>query len=602
MITQILLDANTQEELLEGASSGVGFGDRIVADSPIVREIADTLSKQFERQLTPRKVGIAQIKTRAGRIGENTENVIAKIDKAEAANLDLLVFPELTLPGYLALDHFTEKRFIDANLRALESIAEATKEKKVVAVVGFADREEGEFGDKIYNAAAVIHDGKVVDVVRKSLLPEYDIFWERRYFETAPQRHIVNVNGFRLGIGICEDLWDSKYATKVYDELAKEGADYFINLSASPFQPAKVGTRHELIEGVVGKHHKPFIYANLVGAQDGYEGEVVFDGRSMVVAGDGKLVAIGNGFDEDFVIVDHVEANEIVLPTWTSVEETFWALALGLKDFFARTGNTHGYVGLSGGIDSAVVAALLEAALGAENVFGATLPSKVTSSETKNDALILASNMGIKCVTWPIIEQYAAWKAGAEVAVKELTGLDLPGLACENAQARDRGKALMTFTNTDKRGLLVTTGNKTEMALGYCTLYGDMSGAINPLGDVNKEMVYELARYYNELRGREVIPQSIIDRPPTAELAEGQTDEKGLGAPYSILSPLVEEVVEDRTAREELLTRYPVEIVDKVIRLTQINEFKRRQAAPGIRVTNKAFGAGRRFPIDSNYY
>lgn len=559
--------------------------------------------QQIVRTNSELRVGVGQIKSNPTKLKENFEGIAQTINEAEERGLDLLVFPELTIPGYLSLDHFTESSYIDQNMLLLNKLAEETVGKEVVVIVGFADRAENSTGKEVlYNAAAVLHDGKVIDIVHKTLLPEYDVFWEGRYFKSGQERHVVEVRGVRLGIGICEDLWDGQYDTKVYDELAAQGADILINLSASPFQAGKTSVRMDLVKDVVEKHKIPFVYANLVGGQDGYEGEIVFDGRSLIVGKDGKLKGIGKGFEEDLLVVDLPGLADITLPPINRVHETFDALVLGLRDYFARTNHQRAYIGLSGGIDSAVTAAILVEALGAENVIGVTLPSTITSNETKSDALKLAENLGIRCDIWEIGAEYDTWEAKALRNIPAATGKEINSVTRENVQARIRGRNLMSYTNTDFAGLVVTTGNKTELALGYCTLYGDMCAGINPLGDVSKLMVYDLARYFNERKGHEVIPNSTIERPPTAELAPGQSDERGLGAPYSVLSPLVDEIVEYRTPRAELATRYPSELVDATIKRIQRNEHKRRQAAPAIRVTGKAFGGGRRVPIDSSYY
>lgn len=561
---------------------------------------AQAVSAQLE-QGKSFKVAIAQIKTLPTRIDENAERIISAIDKAEEAGANLVVFSELALPGYCSLDNFQNKDYIEANLEALGRIAAHTAGKQVAAIVGFADRgmdkDQQPGAPSFYNSAAVIRDGRIIQIIDKTLLPDYDIFWERRYFEPARRNRLVEIDGVKLGIQICEDLWDDNYPKRISDDLAHQGADLLINLSASPFSPGKQNKRAELIQRTVDKHKIPFLYANLVGAQDAYEGEVVFDGRSLAFGPDGKALAEGRGFEEELLLIDVHSPKRIALPSWPPEEEVFQALVLGIREYFARNGFKRAYIGLSGGIDSALTAALAVEALGAENVIGVTMPSRITAAETKQDAIQLARNLGIRCDVRPIKQQYEAWEAHA----LERRAGQLDSITKENAQARIRGMILMEYTNEDRQGIVITTGNKTELALGYCTLYGDMCGGLAAISDVSKLMVYDLSRYYNSFRGREIIPESTIRRPPTAELAEGQTDEKGLGAPYSVLSPLVDDIVEHQLSLHDLSDKYGPEPAQRFWRMVQRNEYKRRQAAPGIRVSGKAFGGGRRLPIDNRF-
>lgn len=562
-------------------------------------ELSSGVTRQLEEQ-SSMKVAIAQIKTLPTRIRANAEKIKEYIDRAEAAGVELVVFPELALPGYSSLDNFQNPKFVQSNLDALRHIVDHTKGKSVAAVVGFVDRGAGDdnspIGTQFYNSAAVIQDGEILGIVDKTLLPDYDIFWERRYFRPARRQEPVEVNGKRIGFEICEDLFEKDYTEKVSNALADKGADLFINLSASPFHPGKVNARADLVRDVTQRHGVPFLYANLVGAQDGYEGEVVFDGRSMLFNSEGSVVAIGSAFEEDLLILDAFEATPIPLPTWEPEEEVRQALVTGIRDYFERNGFERAYIGLSGGIDSAVTAALAVEALGPERVIGVTMPSHITSEETKSDAELLAQNLGIECRVRPIEKQYRAWEEGA---LEEHQG-KLESITRQNVQARMRGQIMMEYTNEDRRGIVVTTGNKTEVALGYCTLYGDMVGGLAAISDVSKLMVYDVARLVNKTAGREIIPQTTIDRPPTAELEEDQTDEENLPANYDVLSPLVDDIVEHELSREELLAKYPEQIVNDTVRLVYRNEYKRRQAAPGIRVSQKAFGGGRRFPIDQN--
>ena len=580
----------------EGASAaaesrGLGRASQVV-------EAGGAAARQLERECRVSTVGIAQIKVRAGGFEENFRKITEYIDSARNRGVELLVFPELTIPGYLALDNFDDELFVQANKEVLERVVLHTSGSRMTTIVGFVDSkfDPETLRMRHYNAAAVIRDGCILAVVDKTLLPDYDIFWETRYFASAHQRNVVSNSGYELGVEICEDLWDKDYSIKVTDELRAKGAEIIANLSCSPFHPGKYAVRDDLVRQAAAGHQVPFLYANMVGTQDGYEGEVVFDGRSMIFSPDGKLLAIGKAFDEELIIADLHHAREIPLPDWNPAEEVHDALVLGIQEYFDRNGFTRAYIGLSGGIDSAVTAALLVEALGSENVIGVTMPSHITSEETKSDALQLAENLGIRCDTRPIGEMFAAWERDAV----ETHG-SLESLTKQNIQARFRGNILMEYTNQDRKGLVVSTGNKTEMALGYCTLYGDMSGGLAAIGDVSKLMVYEIAELINQRAGRELIPVTTIQRVPTAELEPGQTDEANLPADYDVLSPLVEDLVEQRRSWRELLEIYPGEVVRKTARLIRVNEFKRRQAAPIIRVSSKSFGAGRRFPIDTRF-
>lgn len=547
----------------------------------------------------PLRAAIAQIKSQPTRIKENESKILSAIERGKAEGVDLLIFPELTIPGYLAHDHFEQIPFLQACKQSLDRIVSATEGSEMTVLVGFADfdRDGARNGrPNRFNSVAVIRDGQVHDVVDKTLLPDYDIFWESRYFSSAKDRKIIDVQGHKIGVQICEDLFDGEYPVKVSDELAALGAEAIVNLSCSPFHVGKVPTRYERLKELASTHKIPVMYANVVGAQDGYEGEVVFDGRSLVVSRNGTLGAIGKGFEEDFVVVDLHQPTEIPLPTWTRVEETYEALVLGLRDYCERNGFTRVYIGLSGGIDSAVTAAIAVEALGKENVIGVTMPSHITSSDTLSDAELLAENLGIECRVRPIGDLYRAWFGDAAAQHGEMQSITK-----QNIQARMRGDILMEYTNEDRGSMLLSTGNKTEIALGYCTLYGDMCGGLDLLADVSKLEVYELARFHNDQKASGLIPETTITRAPSAELEEDQTDSDNLPADYDVLSPLVDAIIEEDVSRDELVKRYGKETVDRVAKLIDRAEYKRRQAAPGVRVTKKAFGAGRRFPVDSRF-
>ncbi|MEZ4754265.1 MAG: NAD+ synthase [Bdellovibrionota bacterium] len=542
------------------------------------------------------KIACAQIKPIQAGITANTQKIIEFAKLAAVAGAELVVFPELSIPGYLALDNFESKDFLDACLKAEAQIAQETKGLDCIIIVGNALGEEV---GRPYNVATVIYQGEIVSHIKKTLLPEYDIFWEGRYFKSAKSRELVEVAGKRVAIQICEDLWDAAYEVKVTEELASQNPDLIINLSASPFHAGKISERVNLVTKAAKRFSRPFLYVNMLGALDGYQGEIVFDGRSLVVNSNGKLIALAKGFVEDLLIVDLKSNTEIAIPELTPAEENYEALILGIRDYLSRNGFNKVYIALSGGIDSAVVCALAVKALGPTSVVAVTMPSHITSDETLKDAQQLAENLGIQCDIREISELYKVWEKDADNAHGTLNSLTR-----QNIQARLRGAIMMEYTNQDRGTIVLSTGNKTEIALGYCTLYGDMCGGLSVIGDLSKLAVYSLAKYLNQVSKTEIIPESIITRVPTAELEENQTDKDNLPADYDILSPLVDLFIEDNISLERAVAWLKVKnvsepevIAEKTKRLIDINEYKRRQMAPAIRVTKKAFGAGRRYPL-----
>lgn len=545
------------------------------------------------------KIAVAQIKSDPGAVRENLKKHREYIGRARDRGIQLLVFPELSIPGYAHMDLAFHLELLELNKEAVEELAGSVWD--IVVIVGFLDFEKKGNGPGgkpiIYNSAAVIENGKIIAVRDKTLLPTYDIFDERRYYRQGKRQGVVETQSFRLGIGICEDLWDEGYSTTVYQGLLKENPDILMNLSASPFHMRKTMDRYDRILQVTEGTQIPFIYANGVGSFDGFDGEVVFDGCSNIFIGE-DLYAQGRAFEEDLVILD-LENRPGKLPKNPAEEnqELFSALVSGIQEYFRRNYFQTAYIGLSGGIDSALVAALCVEALGPERVIGITMPSHITSAETKDDAVLLAEKLGIRCDIRPIRDEYEAWRSGFE----QMAGRKPESITAQNKQARIRGSILMEYTNEDRGGLVVSTGNKTELALGYCTLYGDMCGGFAAISDLSKTRVYNLARYVNKKAGKEIIPESIIDRAPTAELEEGQTDEQNLPADYDVLSPLVDEVIDNQASFVELVKKYDQQVVREVFTLIRKNEFKRRQAAPGIRVTRKAFGIGRRYPMGVDF-
>lgn len=544
------------------------------------------------------KFVISQITTDPGQIESNKNKIIREITRARESKIELVIFPELALPGYGILDLAFSENYIRHNLQALQEIASYTRE--IAVVLGFIELDNKNRRPtnrpSLYNSAAFIKNGIVDSIHRKTLLPDYDIFFENRYFTSGKDRTVVQLNGETLGIQICEDLWDSGYNTKVTEDLVKLGANTIINISASPFNCGKLKERENLIKAAISKFRINFLYANSVGSFDGFEGEVVFDGNSRAYGANGQLIAAGCAFNEDFISGDTSSFEIKTANELSEAEEVIQALILGIREYFRRLNLKHAYIGLSGGIDSALVAWLAREALGNQNVTTVTMPSHITSSETLNDAEKLAANLGLKCIKRPIISEYEAW----EKEFIKINGKPPISITRQNKQARLRGSILMEYTNETPASIVISTGNKTELALGYCTLYGDMCGGLAAISDLSKTRVYLLANTINERAGYELIPNSIINRIPSAELEVGQEDRHNLPADYPILSPLVDELIENSTPFEDLASHYPAEVIEKTWKLICNNEFKRRQAAPGIRVTRQAFGIGRRIPMGLN--
>lgn len=543
------------------------------------------------------KFAIAQIATDPGDIAGNTSKIINYIEQAKKNKADVVIFPELSIPGYMALDLMLYDKYVKENLKALQKIK--SHSKNILIVVGFINSDLktiGPDGTKVrYNSAAILFNKKVLAIVNKTLLPDYDVFFENRYFKSGAEREIIKFKGINLGIQICEDLWDKNYPNKISEELVEKGADVLINISGSPFYVGKKFDREKLIKKVVTKYKVPFIYANTVGCQDGYDGELIFDGQSMVFGKSGKLKYLAKSFEEEMFYVNWEElfldlTRVKKTKKYSEIEEITQALTLGIKDYFRRTNFKKAYIGLSGGIDSAVVAVLAVRALGKEQVTGIFMPSDFSSKESLDDSKKLAKNLGINFLVIPIKKPYSEFN----LLLKKQFGKLPFNETEENIQARARGIILMAHANKFN-GLVISTANKTETALGYATLYGDMCGAIAPLADVSKLQVYAIANYINK-NFQEKIPREIIEKVPTAELRFGQSDEASLGGSYSVISPMVDEIVEDFRSAEQLTKKYPPKLVNKIIKLIDRSEYKRRQASPAIKITKKAFGIGRRIP------
>ncbi|MEM2598651.1 MAG: NAD+ synthase [Thermoproteota archaeon] len=553
--------------------------------------------------LNKMKVAMAQVNCTVGDIEGNIGKIREYIKRANERGADLVAFPELTVTGYPPQDLLLEKTFVKSQREMLfKTIRENSV--SIAGVVGFVDYK----GGSLYNAAAVFNGSRIVKIVYKTLLPTYDVFDEARYFKPALVSEIkpvlisFNTIKFKLGVEICEDLWDRKYDVKVTDLLANRGARLIINISASPFYAGKRFERLKLLREKSRKNRIPIFYVNLVGGQD----ELVFDGQSMAVDSSGNLVAVGKQFEEDLIITDidlkTGRGRKIKPPPYHREQEMFNAIVLGIRDYFRKTGFKKAVVGMSGGIDSSLTTCIAVEALGRENVIGVYMPSKYSSHHSKEDAQKVAENLGICFVEIPIQEIVEAYKKVLEEPLEKIRRrfgltkeMDDP-VADENIQPRIRGNILMDISNRlkDLKILVVNTGNKTELALGYCTLYGDMAGGIGALGDVSKLEVYNLARYVNEKAGREIIPRRVFEKKPSPELKEGQYDPFD----FSIVSPLVDEIVEERRGKRELIKAgYPENVVEDVYRRIRNAEYKRWQAPPCVKITPKAFGIGWKMPI-----
>ncbi len=541
------------------------------------------------------KIALAQINTTVGALQENTRKIIAGIEQARAGGAELVLFPELSITGYPPLDLLDSSSFVDKNLDCLEQIVSASV--GITVIVGFVDRNRTRQGKQLYNAAAVIQDGQRRTTHYKSLLPTYDVFDEDRYFEAAEQVFPVQIQGIQAGVTICEDLWNDSdfwsrrlYLNDPVAELGKQEMQLLLNISASPFHVGKPRMRVEMVQAICRKYQVPAIYLNQVGGND----SLVFDGHSFIVNAQGELLWLGQGFTEEFTILD-LDQLKPIQPDWHldmgMIED---ALVLGVKDYLGKTGFKSVVLGLSGGIDSAVTAAIAVKALGKENVMGLAMPSQYSSEGSVTDAYALANNLEIRCETVPIAPMFDAFLSSLSPIFQEKP----EDVTEENLQARIRGNLLMALSN--KYGhLLLTTGNKSEMAVGYCTLYGDMCGGLAVIADLPKTWVYQLAEYMN--REQEVIPRNTITKPPSAELKPGQTDQDSL-PPYEILDAILMAYIEEHKSAEEIIGMgYAAETVNWLIRRINLNEYKRRQAPPGLKVTRKAFGQGRRLPIARGY-
>lgn len=580
----------------------------------------------------PLRVALAQINVTVGDFPGNTRKIEQAMRQAHEAGAHVVCTPELALTGYPPEDLLLKPGFVDANLHALQALTEASRNfTGLTSIIGFVDRAHD-----IYNAAAVLYEGRLIGIYHKHYLPNYGVFDENRYFQAGQKAPLFLLHDVHIGINICEDIW---YPTGPLTRQAHAGAEVILNINGSPYNIGKSTWRDEMIATRAADNGVIVAYLNMVGGQD----ELVFDGGSMVFDERGRLIARAKQFEEDMLIVDldtasvfrsrlhdprrrkerltiqpdevpiipidthpfttkhatHtlLDAPQRIEPRMEPLQEIYSALVLGTRDYVHKTGFKKAVIGLSGGIDSSLTAAIAVDALGAENVLGVLMPSGYSSEGSKTDAQALAENLSIQAVTIPIEETFRSSLKMLRPAI----GDNDPGLAAENLQARIRGNIMMTISN--KLGpLVLTTGNKSEMATGYSTLYGDMAGGYSVLKDVLKTLVFDLSRYRNTVGEKPVIPQAVIDKPPSAELRPDQKDVDSL-PPYDVLDPILKAYVEDDRSFEEMLAMgFDRAIVERVMHLVDISEYKRRQAPVGIKITARAFGRDRRLPIANKFH
>ena len=573
------------------------------------------------------RIAMAQMNATVGDLDGNAERIIADIRQARELGVDLIAFPELALPGYPPEDLLLKPQFIRENHDRLRQVAAECKD--IAAVVGFIDADAD-----IYNAAAIIHDGEIVGAYRKMYLPNYGVFDEDRYFAAGSECPVYTISGTPVGVNICEDIW---YATGPAVVQRAAGAELIVNINGSPFHMGKRAFREKMLATRAADNGVFVAYVNLVGGQD----ELVFDGASVIFGPDGEIVAEAAQFQEQLLVADlEVEAvfrsrlrdprtrkeraadlTHIGNPTNIHVSEyapktpspnpthpvhpvthpnetaeVYAALTLGTRDYLRKCGFSKALIALSGGIDSTLVAAIAADALGRENVVGISMPSRYSSEGSVLDAIALADNLGIELWTLPIEDAFSAY---LDTLASKFAGTET-GVAEENMQSRIRGNLIMAVSNKFN-WLVLTTGNKSEMATGYATIYGDMAGGYAVIKDVPKQLVYELCRYRNTLGDAPVIPQSVIDKPPSAELRPDQKDEDSL-PPYSVLDPILKAYVEDDYAFDDIVAMgYHPDTVKQIITLVDRNEYKRRQSPPGIKITPRNFGRDRRMPIANRY-
>ena len=532
------------------------------------------------------KIALCQINPTVGAINQNRIKIRDWYRQAREEGADLVVFPELAIMGYPPQDLLLRNKFVTKAHDALISLAKAST---VPMIVGNAHLDD----NRLFNSAFVCAKGQVLGQYSKKLLPTYDVFDEVRYFTPGKNNGVIQIElndkKHKIGIQICEDLWDKNYTCNITDSLKENGAEFIINISASPYRAERLADRQALIKNKVSETKLPFLYCNLIGAQD----ELIFDGQSLAYDATGQLIGQGQAFGEDLIMVDLDHPKPIVAKPNVREEKIYNALVLGVRDYFQKTGHSEAVLGLSGGIDSCLTACIAVNALGPENIHGVSMPSKYSSHHSRTDAEILANNLGIEYRTIPIetiVKQFGY------SLTESFSGTET-GVAEENIQARVRGSLLMALSNKFN-WLVLSTGNKTELAMGYCTLYGDMNGGLSVISDLSKIDVYAISRWVNAQAGFDRIPINSIEKPPSAELRPDQVDPFD----YDVVSPLVTAMIEEEKSPTELIEAgADPDLASDISRRIRFNEYKRRQAAPGLRVTSKAFGIGRRVPIVNQY-
>ena len=545
------------------------------------------------------RVTIGQINTTNGDFEANTNNIIRGIEQAKRENSDLVVFPEICVQGYMSFDWFLDRDLQRCALEPLKRIIPVTQ--GITAIVGTVRPSGLTTGRHLYNSAAIIRNGELLGYADKTLLPEYDVFDDPRYFQPAPERHLFSLEDRKLGVAVCEDFWNDKtfwrerlYTNDPADELIELGAQVLVSINASPFNKGKMGQRCKMVSHRAKAANLPIIFVNLVGGNDG----IIFDGASIVADARGKIILQAPPFEEFIGTIDlECDTEDKFCLPGDDIETIHDALVLGIRDYAGKNRFTRAVIGLSGGIDSAVVAALACEAIGAENVLSVMMPSPFSSRSSIDDSVALGRRLGMPVIEQPISNAY-------EILREELhlpaPSIDNRSVASENLQSRLRGNILMTISNAENR-LLLSTGNKSELALGYCTLYGDTNGGLAVIGDVLKTEVYALAKYLN--RDREIIPHAIIEKRPSAELAPGQFDDQSL-PPYDQLDRVLKLYFEQKATPAEIVaTGFDPQFVQDILNRVEspANEFKRRQLPPTLIISRNAIGVGRRRPVTHHY-
>lgn len=546
------------------------------------------------------RIALAQLNATVGDFGSNVSGMLRAAQQAAARGAEVIAFPELSLPGYPPRDLVERPSFLDRNTEELERLAQLTANLDISIICGYASRSDSPVGKRALNSAAVIERGKIVFRQHKTLLPTYDVFDEARYFRPADTVELFTLRGVPVAITICEDAWNDKtywnqrlYQRDPVEELFAQGAEMLLCINASPFSMEKRAVRRKIYSAVAKRYNKPVLYVNQVGGND----HLVFDGSSFAMNARGEVIASARSFEEDFILIDLATGTADQRENFQDEEEAVYqALVLGTRDYIRKCGFKKVLIGLSGGIDSSLVAAIAVEAVGKENVMGVAMPGPFSSDHSVLDAHAMAERLGIRCETISINDPYHS-------VLKQLApvfdGLK-PDVAEENVQARLRGVTLMALSN--KFGAMVlTTGNKSELAVGYCTLYGDMCGGLAVISDIPKTLVYRLSRIANQ-HLNDAIPESVFTKPPSAELRPDQKDSDSLPE-YDVLDRILEAYVEQNHSPKVIASslNLSVDLVQDIVRKVNINEYKRQQAAPGLKVTSKAFGIGRRFPIAQRF-